>query len=468
MRMTSIRVAGVLAAAGTLTLAACDNRIAAPLETNVTPAGVGTNPLRALQLLASGIVAQDRDNHYAHIRDVAVYGREGYFFQLQDSRWVTGYLRDFSDNTSFGSGNWAGRFVQLRNIFNFRNAITAAPSLTPGQVQGANGFADTEEALQVHYLVVSRHDLGTPVSVTEAPDGLTPFVSRDSAYRFVTGKLNSGYASLTAAGAAFPFTLPSGYTGFTTTATYGQFNRALAARNEAYRGSLATGAERTARYQAALAALNQSFITSTLTAANLNTGANHTYSASSGDAVNAAWSNRNDLFAHMSITTDASVPQNDRRVTEKLLRDQPSRTQAGSDASTVRFNIYRTNDAPIPIIDNEELWLLRAEIQWFTGSQAAAVATLNEVARVAGGATGDRYAGIATEAQFLDALLAERRLSLLFEGHRWVDLRRFGRLSTLPTGGTGFTVATQQVVPQLECQARDRAGDPALKGPGCP
>ena len=39
----------------------------------------------------------------------------------------------------------------------------------------------------------------------------------------------------------------------------------------------------------------------------------------------------------------------------------------------------------------------------------------------------------ATEAEFVTALLRERRYSLLFEGgHRWIDYRRFGRLSQLP------------------------------------
>jgi hypothetical protein len=121
----------------------------------------------------------------------------------------------------------------------------------------------------------------------------------------------------------------------------------------------------------------------------------------------------------------------------------------------------------VPIIDNEELWLIRAEALWFTGDRAGAVQALNTVARVAGGATGDRYAGIATDAAFVDALLLERRLSLLLEGHRWIDVRRFGRLESLPLGGPGFRVARQQVIPQLECDARNRTNNPALYGPGC-
>lgn len=462
------------AAAALVALAGCsDNRINAPLETNVTPEGAGANPTRAIQLLTSGIVASDRDNHSAYVRDVAQFGREAWFFQLQDGRWITGYFRDFADNTSFGAGgNWAGRFNNLRNIFNLREALAqAGAAFTPAQVAGVNAFADTEEALQVHYLVNTRDALGTPVRVTDSPSGLTPFVSRDSAYLFMVGKLDAAATALAGAGSSFVFRLPtgggSGYTGFDTPATYLTFNRALKARIEAYRGSLATGAERTARYQAARQALDASFITSTLTAANLNQGVYYIFSTATGDTPNGLWSQRNDLYANTSITTDASVPQTDARL-GKLQTGQPGRSLQGSETSTLRFQRYQTADTPAPIIDNEELWLLRAEIAWFTGDPATAVSALNAVASVAGGATAARYSGFANDAAFIDALLTERRLSLLLEGHRWVDVRRFGRLNTLPAGGTGFTVANNQVVPQLECLARDRTGDAALRGTGCP
>jgi hypothetical protein len=34
-----------------------------------------------------------------------------------------------------------------------------------------------------------------------------------------------------------------------------------------------------------------------------------------------------------------------------------------------------------------------------------------------------------TDAAFVNALLHERLYSLLYEGHRWVDMRRYGRLN---------------------------------------
>ena len=459
----------VLSAATAAALAACSaDKVQTPIEVSVTPEGAGANPTAALQLLATGIIAADRGNHGAYVRDLALFGREAFYFQLQDGRWITHYFRDFNDNTSFAVGNWAGRFTNLRNLDNLATAVKTASTLTTAQVQATNGFIATERALQVLYLVNTRHDLGTPVSVDPDPSKLTPFVSRDSAFRFIVGQLDAGFTALQAGGSAFPFALPSasgsGYSGFSTPADYAKFNRALKARVEAYRASLGGG---TAAYQSARTALGQSFISTTLSAANLNTGVYNLYSSASGDATNTLWGLRSDLYANMSITTDPGIPQTDARITSKLTT-ATQRSQAGSEASSRTFTVYPQNSSAIPVIDNEELWLLRAEIEWFAGDKAAAIAALNAVAQAAGGATGNRYANITTDAAFLDALLIERRLSLLLEGHRWIDMRRFNRLTQLPAGGTGFTVARQQVVPQLECQTRDRSGDASLKGPGCP
>ena len=81
-----------------------------------------------------------------------------------------------------------------------------------------------------------------------------------------------------------------------------------------------------------------------------------------------------------------------------------------------------------------------------------------------GGTASVLFAAPANDADFISELLLQRTLSLFQEGHRWVDYRRFGRLSalgTLPSDITaGFTVATYSVLPQQECDARVRAGAP--------
>ena len=55
----------------------------------------------------------------------------------------------------------------------------------------------------------------------------------------------------------------------------------------------------------------------------------------------------------------------------------------------------------------------------------------------------------------IGALLYERRYSLLWEGHRWNDMRRYGRLSQLPLDLPSHFVAKVMPIPKQECDARN-------------
>jgi peptidoglycan/xylan/chitin deacetylase (PgdA/CDA1 family) len=56
--------------------------------------------------------------------------------------------------------------------------------------------------------------------------------------------------------------------------------------------------------------------------------------------------------------------------------------------------------------------------------------------------------------QAIDRLLYERRYSLFFEGgHRWIDMRRYGRLADLPRDLTTHTVAARYPIPLEETTA---------------
>ena len=88
-----------------------------------------------------------------------------------------------------------------------------------------------------------------------------------------------------------------------------------------------------------------------------------------------------------------------------------------------------------------------------TGNAAAALQDINTVRTVSGGLPALATLG-ATQAAQLDALLYETWMSLLFEGHRWHDLRRYGRLSTLPLDLPNHFVAKVMPIPNAECLAR--------------
>ena len=97
------------------------------------------------------------------------------------------------------------------------------------------------------------------------------------------------------------------------------------------------------------------------------------------------------------------------------------------------------------------------------GDLAGAAADVNIVRRIEGGAALVPYATFATATAAINAILYEKRYSLLFEGpQRWVDLRAYGLLNStsFTLGGKSapylsdpFTAAFP--IPQAEKDARD-------------
>jgi hypothetical protein len=287
--------------------------------------------------------------------------------------------------------------------------------------------------------------------------------------------LDDAATKLGASATAFPFTLTSGFSGFNTPATYLQFNRAIKARVAVNYATLGGG---TAAWQAALTALNASFLNAgAATRAQFDVGVYDTY-APSPDTPNPLNSATNtSLYAHMSIQTDAQLKasgQPDDRYTAKIRTGLPSRqgpiTGDGptSASSTSGFNIWTTTSSSIPVIRNEELILLRAEAKLGTGDKAGAIADLNIVRQNSGGLPASTLTAASTSDQITDGILYEKRYSLLMEGQRWPDMRRYSRLGQLPiditSGPNKNFVARVMPIPQAECLNRIALGG-AYVGP---
>lgn len=99
------------------------------------------------------------------------------------------------------------------------------------------------------------------------------------------------------------------------------------------------------------------------------------------------------------------------------------------------------------------LILLRAEALFFTGDPTGAIAALNIVRTVSGGLP--PLGVILADADFVDALLYERRYSLMFEGgHRWIDTRRCGRPLAIPLDMPNHVRNIRYPIPLAECNAR--------------
>ncbi|HYH15733.1 MAG TPA: RagB/SusD family nutrient uptake outer membrane protein, partial [Flavisolibacter sp.] len=109
--------------------------------------------------------------------------------------------------------------------------------------------------------------------------------------------------------------------------------------------------------------------------------------------------------------------------------------------------VYKTNTDPIPIIRNEELILLYAEVKAQTGATSDALTAINRVRDEAGL---QNYSGPTGQAGLITEILKQRRYSLFGEGHRWIDLRRYNLLSQLPIDRPGDDVWVEFPIPANE------------------
>jgi starch-binding outer membrane protein, SusD/RagB family len=60
------------------------------------------------------------------------------------------------------------------------------------------------------------------------------------------------------------------------------------------------------------------------------------------------------------------------------------------------------------------------------------------------------YSGAVTKNALIDEMLKQRRYSLFSEGHRWLDLRRYDRLNTLPIDRPNDDVWSSFPLPSTE------------------
>lgn len=486
--MTHTQMKNLIAAAAcAAALTACSEKDININNPNSAIASAAASDPTALQLLATGLMTDQRGTRIGEIQNTAILGREAYNYTPQEGRNTTNYLIGITvngkqelDPAGFATGVWGGEFGAIRDIYNFKNTV-AASSRNAADKGAAVAFAETLEALMQFEILQTRDSLGTITEMKANPFDLAPFVSRDSGYKYAMSILDDAATKLAAAGPAFPFTLAPGFgaavggADFTTTAGFLKFNRALKARIAVNYASLGGGS---AAFQAALTALGQSFLNGSATSrAAFDVGVYDTY-APSPDSPNSLTQQTNTtLYAHMSLQTDAQLQaggQPDARYVAKIRTGLPARSgptangQPTSATSTLGFSIWATQSSPVPIIRNEELILLRAEAKFGTGDKAGAIADLNIVRVNSGGLPALTLTAASPDSAVVSAILYEKEFSLLMEGQRWSDVRRYGRLNTLPidvpSGPNQNFVAKVMPVPQGECLNRLALGG-AFVGP---
>ena len=448
MRSTLALLSGMMIAGG----AACTS-LEAPDFNNPSIDELQENPTRAAAAAAAtGLLIGARENigeFNGYVSLTGILGRESYNLDGADTRYATEMYQGAVLNPgspALGGNLWALRYQNIRNANILLTALDRLlddplTGMTPAEKEATRGFAKTIQALDFLLVINTRDENGAVIDVDRPVlDPPAPIEGKEAVFAHIVQLLEEAAAHLEAGGPEFPFPLSPGFAGFDTPATFLQFNRGLLGRVEVYRGNFA----------AALTALEESFLS---TAAPLDLGVYHSFGGGSGDKaltlVNPT------IFAHTSIETDAEQQTNgepDARLLRKV-SEATSRTLLDL-TSDLRFDpLYPSPFSPVSIIRNEELILLRAEANIGLGNVAAAAEDINFI-RVNSGGLAQR--GDLNSANILDELLDQKRYSLLFEGgHRWIDMRRYGKLGELPLDRPGDVVHAAFEIPIDEQLARE-------------
>jgi hypothetical protein len=441
---------------GALVIGACNYDITDPNSPTEIDNGASSARVAAAM---EGLIIAARVDVPNWILKAAILGREGYRIDAADPRFISELITAPTldpSNGAFGGGQWQAEYATIRSGYNVLNVIGTA-QLSDAEKEGVQGFTQTMQAYSYMMVLFAHTEDSIPIDVNRPlSDPPAPFVANQAAWDHVVSLLDSAKTHLQAAGSAFSFPLPPGFSGFDTPDGFLQFNRALLARADLYRaGEFAC----TACYDDALTALGESFVDTT---ASLDRGAYFDFSANSGDATNGLSQLVSSAInlAHPSLRDSLVVNGgSDARYTAKVANRgsavcDPLAPTRCSDLSWIR---YPSPSSQIPIIRNEELILIRAEANNNRTARdaAAAAADINFIRVHSGGLTADGTLAGATQQAVEDEILIQRKYSLLYEGMRWVDMRRTGRLNQiiLDVPGTDHVFSTLPVN-SFEVQAR--------------
>jgi starch-binding outer membrane protein, SusD/RagB family len=387
-----------------------------------------------LNNLVNGTESGMRNALNFYLDDVSIIGRETYRFSVSEPRYVLDLL-GANNATLIGSNfyittPWAARYSVVKNCNILIQAANNSTTISSAEKKGYSGFARTIKAYQLLLNLNLTYSNGIRVDVAN-PDNLGPFVSYSAGLAAITLLLDSAKSDLSGATVSFPL---AGFSGFSDAAGLIKANRALAARLNVYQSN----------WQPALDDLTSSFFDLN---GDLNSGIFHVYGTGSGDQLNPVFIPQNqtgeERVAHPSFAQD--IEASDDRINKTTLRITPAALSGlRSDRD---LWVYTSSTAPIGIIRNEELILIYAEANIQLNNLTEGVNAINRIRNAHGLAN---YSGSLTQPALITEMLNQRRYSLFFEGHRWVDLRRYNLLNSLPIDRPGDDVWTEFPMPVTE------------------
>jgi hypothetical protein len=463
-RYSTIALAVAVAAVG-----ACkDNAVVNPIDAPAADA-LGALTHSSLQLLATGVLGQDRANAnaFSYIVEPGIWARDAYRIDASEPRFVQETLGGNPDPGSFsGSGAWNGYYTAQRAANTILLAIPSASAaeFTTAEISATKGFFRTIKALE-EWRVIEMHDTVGATIQTDDSKAITDIRCKTAVLAYVAALLDSANVDLTAAGGgtSFPFTLTSGFTKFgrdySTVSNFILFNRALKGKVDYYRAMDRTNPT-PALFATAITELTTALGAGPglVPASHFSWGPYYTFVAGGSENTPNGIS---DSKVRLNPKVKDSIQVNDTRASKIVNATTLAGFTLSSGITYVGAVASTTNqNAPLGILRDEELVLLRAQAEIESGQLANAILDVNTV-RTNYGLAATTFA---TVADGRTAVLYEKRYSLLFEGpQRADDLREYKMLNATfhapETTTDPFNAALP--IPRGELNARSLTVNPA-------
>jgi hypothetical protein len=455
--MTSLRSLARVALIGVVVAGAGCTDQNVPFLT--APTGIPNTPT-GIQNGMTGLFSATRTDLGNYVILMSGFGRDAANFTNTEPRFVT-----YNTGNVAISNTWIAIWNnEYTDIAQARGILTTLPKVVPAysaaQTASLTGIVETMEAY--NYMLVAEVYDTNGAAVQGIGGALPAALCNKDVWQYIVSLLDSANVQLNIAGTTPPpVHLPTGFGAVgaasgpsTVPGTFAAFNRALAGKaglELAYAiarspgGSAPSPISAGSPDQAALLRADSAITSSALLSPGVlgpnpvggwtNDGFTvlEDFSASSGDQVNPI----NGLLVTYWMLKGFVAAQdtiNDLRFKTKFVSDTANKIQQpsyDSIAIQIHYAMYPSPASAMPLVRNEELTLVRAQIQIGLGNNSMAATLINNVRTAVGGlapaAIGSDY--FSTR----DALLHEQQISTAIEasGDRTIAIRMYGLAAVL-------------------------------------
>ncbi|MCA6417239.1 MAG: RagB/SusD family nutrient uptake outer membrane protein, partial [Cytophagales bacterium] len=321
---------------------------ACSLESVPDPNAIGVGSVAAnaskaqLNDLVTAQYSLARNSLATYLQVVGTLGKELFNFNSTESRWMTELngLRPI-DNSAFYNGATTGFGLPVRQANIILASVEKTALVTDAEKAAYRGVANTFKGLAYLYMLNVQYQNGVRLNV-ENPFKPSKPASYAESLAGIAGFLDAGATQLDAAGATFPFSVPTGFASFNTPALFKQFNRAIALRVAIYQQDWAK----------ANTLIAQTFINET---GSLTAGPAHSFNPASPDFGNPLLNTASVTIVGLNEIFDVIEP-GDARLAKVTTTGGPFNYTSGTNVTTkYKANLYLTNTQPVTIIKNEEL-----------------------------------------------------------------------------------------------------------------